>query len=61
MAKIPKKEADKKYFDKYKNTNRKEINKQARQERQAKRIEKLKARSAKRAAMKKITIITVNN
>ena len=53
MAKIPKKEADKKYFDKYKNTNRKEINKQARQERQAKRIEKLKARSAKRAAKKK--------
>lgn len=49
MAKLNKKEADKKYFDKYKNTGRRESNKLLRQERAKKRQEKLQNRKNRTA------------
>lgn len=54
MAKLNKKEADKKYFDKYKNTNRREENKKIKQERERKHLDKLKKRAEVRRLNKKI-------
>lgn len=50
MAKLNKKEADKRYFDRYKNSGRREENAKKRQEKIQKKIAKMKERAARKKA-----------